>query len=111
MQKIKQLISLLLLSTALSACSIIHSYRPDVQQGNTINWQNVAKLKVGMTKAQATQIMGSPVLQNLFADNRMTYVYTLWPNHGPTQRAAVILTFRNDRLIKIEKQAMQLSDS
>ncbi|PIQ42800.1 MAG: outer membrane assembly protein BamE [Gammaproteobacteria bacterium CG11_big_fil_rev_8_21_14_0_20_46_22] len=104
----KKLAGLMLMTLSLAGCGIIHEYRPDVQQGNVINWQHVAKLKLGMSKAQATDIMGGkPVLVNTFNDNELIYVYTLWPNRGPSQRSAVILTFKNNRLIKIDKQPEQ----
>jgi len=89
---------------ALSGCGSIHPYRPDVSQGNLINMDNVNKLRLGMTQDQVIHIMGSPVLQNIFADNRLTYIYTLWPNRGPSVRKAVILTFRNNQLVSIKQE-------
>lgn len=97
-------IVVLLLVLLLAACSWIPVYRPDIQQGNIIKPNQVNQLHKGMTAFEVKHIMGDPVLQNTFSDNRIDYVYTFQPNRKPMQLKRIILTFRNNRLIKIDKE-------
>jgi len=98
-----RLFSFFLLVISLSACSYVHPYRPTIQQGNIIKPEEVAQLKIGMTREQAVAIMDDPVLQNIFNDNQCAYIYTSKPNNGPLVYKRVILTFNNNRLVSIDK--------
>ncbi|MEY3865386.1 MAG: hypothetical protein RL234_877, partial [Pseudomonadota bacterium] len=42
--------------------SIFQPYVPDVVQGNFISSEQYSNLKVGMTREQVRQIMGTPLL-------------------------------------------------
>lgn len=50
-------------------------YKIDIQQGNYIDSESVARLKPGMTRAQVRFIMGTPLVTDLFHDGRWDYVY------------------------------------
>lgn len=89
----------------LAGCSFFHPYRPNVQQGNIISKTKVQQLHTGMGMRQVENIMGKPVLENTFDNNRLVYVYEMNPNRGKIVKKRVILTFRNYRLVKIEKSA------
>ncbi|MBU0455474.1 MAG: outer membrane protein assembly factor BamE [Pseudomonadota bacterium] len=82
----------------LSACV----YQAPIQQGNVINDSAVAKLHRGMTTSQVKKLMGDPLLQNTFSDNRLEYVYTYQPPHRSMTGEKVVLTFRHGRLVRIE---------
>lgn len=56
----------------LSGCSI---YKINVQQGNFLKDENIAKLKVGMTKRQVQFLLGSPVLSDPFHEERWDYIF------------------------------------
>ena len=88
----------------LAGCSYLHPYRPNIQQGNVISANRVSQLQLGMSQTQVISIMGTPVLQNTFANNRLVYVYQLLPNHGTNVEKIVTLTFSNGRLVNIQKQ-------
>lgn len=103
----KKILSVVLLAILLSGCGIFHAYRPDISQGNVITKAQVAKLRIGMSQAQTVAIMGQPVLQNVFANGRVSYVYTFWPNRGASQYKKVVLNFTHGRLTKITKQFSQ----
>lgn len=82
-----------------SSCSLIHKI--DIQQGNIITPAMVAQLHPGMTKAQVTSLMGTPVMLNTFNDNRVDYIYTFKPGHGNMTEKNMVLIFRNNRLSEI----------
>lgn len=71
------LVSAVALSLSLSGCSVFDwlIYKPDVPQGNYMETQQVEKLRVDMTKAQAEYILGRPVLRDSFSDDTWYYVY------------------------------------
>ncbi|NDG91043.1 MAG: outer membrane protein assembly factor BamE, partial [Burkholderiaceae bacterium] len=55
--------------------SIFQPYVPDVVQGNFISSEQYSNLKVGMTREQVRQIMGTPLLASYFHANRWDYVF------------------------------------
>ncbi|OGT31272.1 MAG: hypothetical protein A3E87_10195 [Gammaproteobacteria bacterium RIFCSPHIGHO2_12_FULL_35_23] len=88
----------------LGGCSYLHPYRPDIQQGNIISTKKVAELHLGMSQNEVVALLGAPILQNTFANNRLVYVYQLLPNHGSNIKKILTLTFRNGQLVDIQKQ-------
>jgi outer membrane protein assembly factor BamE len=50
-------------------------YKIDIQQGNVLDQDAVAKLKPGLTRAQVRFIMGTPLVTDIYHANRWDYVY------------------------------------
>lgn len=101
----KQIILLLLVisSAPLVACDYIASHTTDIQQGNIIETKEVAQLKIGMKKASVAKIMGSPVLDSTFDDQRWFYVYTSQVSRKPLVHKRLVIWFRNGRVSKIQR--------
>lgn len=63
----------------LSACStkpsFINEYKIDVQQGNVLNQDMVAQLKPGQTRDQVRFLLGTPLIADIFHQQRWDYVY------------------------------------
>lgn len=59
----------------LGACSYLTPYKLDVPQGTPITADQVAKLKVGMTRSQVRFVLGSPLLTDTFHRNRWDFIY------------------------------------
>ena len=55
--------------------TIFQPYVPDVVQGNFISSEQYSQLKVGMSREQVRQIMGTPLLASYFHANRWDYVF------------------------------------
>src|SRR3990167_10554956 len=98
----KKIISLLLMGLLLSGCSLFRTHKMDIDQGNIITEANVKRLHKGMSQDQVESIMGSPVLRDIFSEDRTTYLYTFQPGYGPFTEKRVICHFKSDRLIAIE---------
>jgi outer membrane protein assembly factor BamE len=96
MQKI--LIHIVLLGM-LSACSI---YRADVEQGNLVSAEQVAKLSIGMDKRTVQGVLGTPLVRDAFRHDRWDYYYSLRQDGKLVKRTLLTLRFDNDRLAKIE---------
>lgn len=80
-------------------------FKIDVAQGNIIEAPQVAQLKVGMTQNQVIYLLGSPMIQDPFQQQRWDYYYYLSQggNHPTTHH--VILHFSDKRLARIEGSA------
>lgn len=88
----------------LAACSMGNSlkpYRLDVQQGNVVTQDMVAKLRPGMTKSQVRFILGSPLLVDIFHGNRWDYVYTYTKAGQLTEERKITVWFDGDLLQRI----------
>lgn len=88
----------------LTACSICsfppRIYRIDVRQGNLINPDAVQKLRVGMTKLEVQDLMGTPALTHFLNKDRWDYYYYLKPGNGdPIVETQFTVFFKNDRVI------------
>jgi outer membrane protein assembly factor BamE len=102
----KLLISLLLFASLLSGgCStdkIPGVYRPDIQQGNVVTQGMVDKLRPGMTRQQVAYIMGTPLLVDVFHQNRWDYLYSMEPGDEDRQQERISIYFEEGRLARIE---------
>jgi outer membrane protein assembly factor BamE len=88
----------LLMMLVLSSCSYFSIRRPVIEQGNIITTEEVSKLHPGMSEAQVIEIMGEPMLENIFTPNRMEYVYTYQNGIEPRTEKRVKLFFKQGRL-------------
>lgn len=63
----------------LAACTykpaFINEYKIDVQQGNVLTQEMVAQLKPGQTRDQVRFLLGSPMITDIFHQQRWDYVY------------------------------------
>ena len=60
----------------LAACNSFNPYKIDVQQGNVLTQEMVAQLKPGQTREQVRFILGTPLLADIFHQQRWDYVYS-----------------------------------
>ena len=56
---------------------VITPYRLEVVQGNVITKEQVAAIKPGMSRTQVRDVLGSPLLSDLFHNDRWDYVFTI----------------------------------
>ena len=61
-------ISVLLL--ALNGCAGFGVHRIDIQQGNLVTQEQLGKVKTGMSRLDVRNILGTPLLQDVFHGNR-----------------------------------------
>ena len=116
--------ALLVAAQALSACSMLPSmpslpsiasitsgdglfgvikpYRMDIVQGNVVTREQAAQIKPGMPRAQVRDILGSPMLTDVFHGDRWDYVFTIRRPGTEPQRRAVVAYFKGDLLERLE---------
>jgi len=89
-------------TTVLSACINI-PYKAPIQQGNVIEADRAAAIREGMSKSEVINIAGSPLVNNLFRQDRWDYIYRLVENHKPAVQTRMSIWFTNDVVSKIER--------
>jgi outer membrane protein assembly factor BamE len=77
-------------------------YKIDIQQGNFVTQEMVAKLKPGMTRSQVRFVLGSPLVVDIFRTNRWDYVYTFQKAGTLTEQRQIAVIFEGDKLARIE---------
>ena len=76
-------------------------YRPQIQQGNVVDQEQMNALKPGMTKRQVRYVLGSPMLTDVFHANRWDYAFTQGKGSRPSEFRRVTVYFQDDRLARI----------
>lgn len=97
------LISALLLSL-VAGCSSFHfgPHHIDVQQGNVIDQESVARLKIGLNRSQVRFLLGTPLLVDPFHNDRWDYVYVNYKAGKLAAQKHITLFFDGDTLARIE---------
>jgi len=85
-----------------SFLGLITPYRMDIVQGNVVTREQAALVKPGMTRAQVRDILGSPMLTDLFHADRWDYVFTIRRPGTAPQRRDVVAFFKGDQLERLE---------
>ena len=77
-------------------------YRPTIQQGNVVTQEAINRLEPEMTKRQVRFVLGSPMMVDVFHQNRWDFIFTEGLGSTPTEIKRVALFFEDDRLLRIE---------
>ena len=80
----------------------ISPYKADIQQGNAISQDMLARLKPGMTPSQVRFVLGTPLVVDPFRNNRWDYVYRLQMGGKLVEHRRITVVFENDKLKLIE---------
>lgn len=92
----------LLNSACTSTLPSLKPYKLDIQQGNVVTYKMVQQLRPGMTKSQVRFVMGTPILQDTFHDNRWDYFYQFKRDGKVQDQRRVILEFKDDQLVAVK---------
>jgi outer membrane protein assembly factor BamE len=89
-----------------SLVSPITPYKVEVVQGNFVSREQVAALKPGMSRQQVRDILGTPLVTDVFHADRWDYVFTLM-RQGVTQQSRKFTVFFNkDGMDRVEGDEM-----
>ncbi len=81
---------------------MISPYRIDIQQGNVVTQEMVAKLKAGQTRSQVRFVLGSPLVTDMFHNDRWDYIYLMQKQGKPDERRRLTVIFDGDKLVTLE---------
>jgi outer membrane protein assembly factor BamE len=90
------------LQTSDSLFGLITPYRMEIVQGNVITKEQMARVKVGMTRSQVRDALGSPLLTDVFHGDRWDYLFSIRRQGAEPQRRAITLVFAGDALKSID---------
>ena len=94
---IRQLLFVLVIF--LSSCV----YTLDIQQGNILDQKDIDNLRLQLTKDQVVFVLGNPVVDDSFSDDRWIYLYTYQNrNRGEEKIKKLTLYFENEKLVAAE---------
>lgn len=102
----------------LTACSVkspidyfeAKIYKLDVQQGNIITAEMLMGLKPGMTRAQVKYVLGTPLIQDSFHENRWDYIYKMIKDDRLIEERHVVVRFEDDELVDVKGDIIQSND-
>lgn len=104
----KILISTLFVTLFLQGCSNIpllpglKPYKIDIQQGNYVTQDMIAKLQPGMSRSQVRFALGTPLIVDPFRTDRWDYAYVLYKQGVLAEQRMVTVVFRGEVLDRIE---------
>lgn len=104
--RMRQLLTYFLISAslALTGCADLFSvHKLEIQQGNALSEEAVAKLQPGMTAEQVEFILGGPLVRDPFHPQRWDYVYYRKRPDAPAERARVSVYFDGNRVSRVER--------
>jgi outer membrane protein assembly factor BamE len=97
--------SILLVALLVAGCTyvpLITPYKMDIQQGNVVTQEMVARLERGMTRGQVRFTLGTPLVVDPFRTDRWDYVYLLMKQGVLTEQRRIVVVFKDDKLDRIE---------
>ena len=83
--------------TGCSRWNVVHKI--DIQQGNVIMQDEVNLLEPGMSRRQVQFVMGTPMVADVFHQDRWDYIYRLQPGYGEVTEERITLFFDGDSLV------------
>ena len=81
---------------------VITPYRIDIVQGSVVTTETAKQIKPGMSRTQVRDILGTPMLMDLFHADRWDYVFTIKRPNAEPQRRSVVAYFKGDELERLE---------
>lgn len=86
--------------------NMVSVYKVEVVQGNFISSEQVKALKPGMSRTQVREILGTPLLGNLFRSDRWDYVFTMKRQGVEPQARKLVVFFKGEALERFESDDM-----
>ena len=99
----------LMLLVSCSGISRVPSFVPhkmDIRQGNMVTPEMRSKLKVGLSRAQVSAVLGTPLVNDALHANRWDYVYRFEQDRKLIQQQSMTVFFDGDVVARIEDGSM-----
>lgn len=99
---------ILLAAGGLAACGVpsipgVTPYRMEIQQGNMVTQEMVARLQPGMSREQVRLILGTPLVADIFHADRWDYIYWREPVGGRSrEQRRLAVFFSGDKLARLD---------
>ena len=91
------------LSLLTAACGFFTPYRMEIQQGNYVTQQMAAQLKPGLTRDQVRFVMGTPLVTDIFHEERWDYVFVRQrANSQEVEHRRIAVFFEDGKLKRVD---------
>ncbi|RVT52495.1 outer membrane protein assembly factor BamE [Rubrivivax albus] len=90
------------LQTSQTLFGLVTPYRMELVQGNVITQELLARVRPGLNRRQVRDLLGTPLLTDVFHGNRWDYVFVIERQGQQAQRRNVVLRFDGDVLASID---------
>ena len=84
-------------------------YRIDIQQGNVVTQEMIAKVQPGMSRSQVRFALGTPLVADVFHPDRWDYVYQYHKAGELKEQRRIVVVFKDDKLVRIEGDVVPAS--
>jgi len=122
-QNLRMRIATLLAAVTLAGCASVTTplddflplitqfgvYKLDINQGNYLTQDMVEKLRVGQTRTQVRQVLGTPLLTDAFHADRWDYVYQYTRTGKLQEQRGFTVYFVEDKLARWEGDELPAS--
>jgi outer membrane protein assembly factor BamE len=81
---------------------VVTPYKVEVVQGNVITSEQAEAVKPGMNRAQVRDVLGSPLVADVFHVDRWDYVFTIRRQGAEPQARRIVVLFAGDAFKSIE---------
>lgn len=85
-----------------SLTTVLRPYSVEVVQGNVLTKELISRVQVGMPRAQVRDLLGSPLLTDVFHGDRWDYVFTIRRRGTEPQLRRVVVMFDGERLVSVD---------
>jgi len=92
----------LLSTTACGFVGFPGVYRINVEQGNIVDQTKVDQLKIGMSRRQVRFILGTPMIEDSFNQDRWDYIHNIRNGKNLIMEERLSVFFEGDRLSRME---------
>ena len=80
----------------------LRPYQMEIQQGNVVTQEMIAKVQPGMSRAQVRFALGTPLVEDVFHKDRWDYVYQYQKAGRVTEHRRIVVIFKDDKLVRID---------
>ena len=77
---------------------LVTPYRVEIVQGNVLTKEQVARVQPGMEREQVKELLGTPLLNDIFHADRWDYTFTIRRQGSPFEQRKVVAWFKDDKL-------------
>jgi len=81
------------------------AHRITIQQGNLLSERQLAEIKVGMDQNAVRTLLGAPVTNSPFTQDRWDYLYTRGPAGAAIEARKLAIFFENETVSRIDNNA------
>ncbi|WP_067566581.1 outer membrane protein assembly factor BamE [Candidatus Doolittlea endobia] len=97
----KALITTVIVMMLTVGCSVFERvvYHPDINQGNYLTTDDIARIHIDMTKQQAIYILGTPMMKDPFGSNTWYYIFRRELGDKTVSQKTLTLTFDSSDIL------------